>query len=169
MSLLWGAAMKRIGLGLLIAFAVLGAVHFYSLEGLQGWIFARMYGDDTVYSNGFSDAAFRKITRGMAETDVRSSLPTPLGEVWLYEDGHVPPASVSFTREHVDHVDAGEHPMLRGIRVGATKQEVVGQVGLPIEKTFVYSRSRNDRSYHVRVIDFKNGKVNERISEFYVD
>jgi len=57
--------------GLLIALAAAAAlatvIHTYSLEGLDGLLFARTVHEDTVYAAGYSDAAFRKIDRGAAD------------------------------------------------------------------------------------------------------
>jgi len=46
---------------------------------------------------------------------------------------------------------------------------VITKAGTPPEKNLIYTRSRSDSSYHLRVVALRNGKVTERISEFYVD
>jgi len=169
MSLLWLEMIKRIAIAMVAIVAVVAAVQAFSLDGVDGWVFARMYGDDTSYAPNFSDAKFRRVTKGMTESEVRALLPAPLGEVWIYNDGANPPANIGFTGDRVDHVDANAHPILKPVRVGATKSDVLQTLGTPKEKTFVYSRSTHDKSYHVRVLKFIGATVSKRISEFYVD
>jgi hypothetical protein len=162
-------AMKYTLIALAGVVAVLGAAHAYSLEGLHGWMFARMMEEDTMYAPGFSDAAFRRIRHGMTEADVIRVVAPPLGEVWFYDDGSVTGASVGFSGDRVDHADGAAHPRLARVAAGATKDDVRKMLGEPHEKSFVYSRSKADKSYHVRAVIFRAGRVTERISEFYVD
>jgi hypothetical protein len=150
---------------------MLTVLHAYSLEGIDGWFFSRFpaqFPQDTQYAPGFTDAAFRRLRKRMTEADVARQLPQPLGEVWIYSDGQRPAPLVGFTSDVVDHVDA-DRRLLARVQVGATKREVLGQLGEPREKTLVYSRRPTDVSYHVRVVLLRDGRVAERISEFYVD
>jgi hypothetical protein len=162
-------AMKYTLLTLVAVVAVLGAAHAYSLEGLHGRVFARVMEEDTIYAPGFNDVAFRRVHRGMSEADVIREVAPPLGEVWFYDDGSVTGASVGFAGNRVDHADRVAHPLLARVAAGATKDDVRKMLGEPREKSFVYSQSKVDKSYHVRAVIFRDGRVTERLSEFYVD
>jgi hypothetical protein len=165
MSLLRNHKIRYLAVAAALAVVTIGAVHVLSLEGVHGWFLSVMHDDRTVYAPGFGDAAFRRVSKGMSERDVRHILPEPLGEVWSYGDGRQRQAIVGFTHGRVDHVNSGP----TDIHIGTSSDEVMRRLGEPREKCFVYSRTPNDGSYHVRVIVFQHGKVTERLSEFYVD
>jgi outer membrane protein assembly factor BamE (lipoprotein component of BamABCDE complex) len=161
--------MKRLLIVLLTTAALAAVVHAYSLEGLDGLLFAKTVHEDTIYAPGYSDTAFRKIHRSMNESEVLRVLPSPIGEVWIYRDRGSSLASVQFAGNVADGVRADGMPALNAMRVGMTKEQVIAQVGAPPAKNLIYTRSKNDSSYHVRVIALRDGKVAQRISEFYVD
>jgi outer membrane protein assembly factor BamE (lipoprotein component of BamABCDE complex) len=157
--------MRSIVCWLVVAVVMLTFLHVYSLEGLDGLLFSTFLDEDTVYSAGYRDSDFRAIQRGMTESQVRTLLPAPLGEVWIYDNQ----AMVGFSDNRVDHVYL-ERPMPSlGAKVGMTKCEVLGVLGEPERKTLTYSRSKHDNSYHVRAVAFRHGKVSARLSECYVD
>lgn len=64
-----------VGLALLCAFA---GAHYYLLDGLDGFIWSRMFQEDTRYSEKYSDAAFRKVHPGMTQTALTELLGPPL-------------------------------------------------------------------------------------------
>jgi hypothetical protein len=166
------AMMKRALFVLVLLVACVAALHAYSLEGIDGWFFSRFKNDfpeDTEYAPGYSDQAFRRVRRNMTEAEVRNVLPPPLAEVWIYDDRGPTLTSIDFAGERVEGVRVGESAKLKDVRSGMTKAEVLRLVGEPREKTFVYSRRPTDVSYHVRVVRFRDGRVAERIAEFYVD
>ena len=173
MSLLRNDAMiKRVLFGLVLVVGCAAALHAYSLEGIDGWIFSRLeihFPQDTVYAPGYSDQAFRRVRRNMTEAEVRNVLPRPLAEVWIYDESGPVLTSIDFVGERVETLRNGDSPKLKGVQRGMTKADVVRLLGEPGERTFVYSRRPTDASYHVRVVLFRNGRVAERISEFYVD
>ena len=153
-----------------VLLVVLGAAHAYSLEGLDDFVLAQLAAkEDTVYAPGFADTAFRRVRRGMSEAEVIRAVTLPLGEVWFYDDGSVTGAAVGFTGDRVDYADQETHPLLARVAVGTTKDEVRKLLGEPKEKSFVFSRSKGDNSYHVRAVIFRDGRVTERTAEFYVD
>jgi outer membrane protein assembly factor BamE (lipoprotein component of BamABCDE complex) len=148
---------------------VLAAIHFCSLEGLQGLLFSALAAEeDTIFAPDYSDTSFRAVQRGMSEAEVLGHLRSPLGEVWFY-DSDKSRAAVGFSGNRVDHVSLRDELSSVDIAVGMSKSEVERLLGSPEEKTFVYSRNRGGKSYHVRVILFRGGKVIRRISEFYLD
>jgi len=67
----------------------------------------------------------------------------------------------------------------RKVRIGMTESEVLGILGEPLETYTIehmpkatgmrWSKTPDDSSYAVRVIIFEEGKVKERISEYYID
>jgi outer membrane protein assembly factor BamE (lipoprotein component of BamABCDE complex) len=161
--------MKRLLIVLAATAALAAVVHACSLEGLDGLLFARTVHEDTIYAPGYSDAAFRKIHRSMSEAEVLRLLPSPIGEVWIYSEHGSSLASVQFAQNVVDDVSADGMPRLNAVRVGMTKEQVIALVGAPPAKNLIYTRSKSDSSYHVRVIGLRDAKVTEKISEFYVD
>jgi hypothetical protein len=153
-----------------IIFTTLIIMHFLSLEGVQGLLFSMLAAkEDTIFAPGYSDSAFRTVRIGMSEAQVLGRLHVPLGEVWFYENDR-PRLVVAFSGSRVDHISSEENNSSAfGIVMGMGKSDVEKRLGSPSEKTFVYSRSRGDKSYHVRVILFRGGRVTKRISEFYLD
>jgi len=162
-------ATKRLLIVLVATAGVAVGVHAYSLEGLDGLLFAKTVHEDTIYAPGYSDTAFRKVHRSMTEAEVSRVLPSPISEVWTYNDRGASLASVQFVGEVVEGVRADGMASLDAVGVGMTKADVIARVGAPPAKNLIYTRSRNDSSYHVRVLALRNGKVAKRISEFYVD
>ena len=129
--------MKRSAIvsGIAIASVItLVAIHFYSLDGLDGWFFSGGPGDTfedtTEYSSGYTDTAFRQVKQGMTEDKVCALL-GPALDRWEIRDIH--------------------------------NTNILEGIGLR------WSRSSCDGSYRVRAVNFTNGKVTKRISEFYVD
>jgi outer membrane protein assembly factor BamE (lipoprotein component of BamABCDE complex) len=65
----------------------------------------------------------------------------------------------------------------RRVRVGMTEEQVLRDVGPPLEKFdtkegssgWRYSRSCSDGNYRIRVVLFRDGRVVERIAEAYFD
>jgi outer membrane protein assembly factor BamE (lipoprotein component of BamABCDE complex) len=152
--------MKYIASALLAAVTGLVLLHVYSLEGLGGLVLSRFFEEDTVYSPGFKDSEFRSVKEGMTEDQVRTLLPAPLGEVWFYRNQD----TVELSNDKADLAA----PLL-GIKAGMKKGDVLKILGEPAIKTLVYSRSANDKSYHVRAVKLTRGKVSARLSEFYLD
>jgi hypothetical protein len=157
--------MKYLFVAIVVAVVGLETVHVYSLEGLGGWFQACLAEkEDTVYAPGFSEAAFRRVRVGMTETEVLGELTSPLSEVWFYAGGSTG-TMIGFTGNRVDHLSGAANR----VAVGATRESVRTVLGEPQEKSLVYSRSKADNSYHVRTVILRNGKVSQRVAEFYVD
>ena len=53
-------------------------MHFYLLDGLDGWLFSQGFTEDTIYAAGYGDAAFRRVRVGMTADTVLSILGDPL-------------------------------------------------------------------------------------------
>lgn len=148
----------------------LAAVHFYLLDGLDGWFYSMAYEEDTLFSDGYSDSAFRRVYRGMPEAELRALLRTPLGEVWIYSNSSTRIGSVGFSGSTVDHVHVSERSRARGaVKTGMKMGDVIRILGEPQKKSFVYSRSRHDQSYRIRTVVLARGTVLEKRAYFYVD
>jgi outer membrane protein assembly factor BamE (lipoprotein component of BamABCDE complex) len=164
-----------LALGLVCLFAGgLVEAHLYLLDGLDGWLASLCFDEDTVYATGYSDAAFRSVHPGMTESELLGRLQTPLGENWTYSS-FVPPGTLSemvcFSGDEVARVYTHDQNIgnLSKVSIGMTKHEVVRLVGEPLEKSFVYTETQHDKSYHVRVVSLAKGIVVRRESSFYVD
>lgn len=63
----------------------LGSLHFYLLDGLDGWFFGLSGNETTYYSSGYSENGFRRIRVGMDEKEVLSVLGEPLSRYPIRE------------------------------------------------------------------------------------
>ena len=52
-------------------------IHKSMLDGLDGFVWSRFLQEDTVFSPGYSDNAFKQITIGMPEAEVKRLLGEP--------------------------------------------------------------------------------------------
>lgn len=166
--------MKTLTVTLLLVISLLAfglvAVHFYLLDGLGGWFYSLAYEADTLFSESYSDSAFRRVYRGMSEADLRALLPNPLGEVWIYSNGSTRAQFVGFSGSTVDHAHLSEgSPSRKPVREGMKMEDVIRILGEPQKKSFVYSRSRHDMSYRVRTVNLAQGIVQGKKACFYVD
>ena len=64
----------------------------------------------------------------------------------------------------------------RQVVLGSSQEEVFSILGPPLEtgvhngeSILRYARSAHDSNYHVRVIVLRDGRVSEKLHEFYVD
>ena len=72
--------------GLALA-AILGAVGFnhWLIDGISGEFWSILFGEDTKYASGYSDAAWRRRQIGEALPDVMRDLGAPI-DVWTNDD-----------------------------------------------------------------------------------
>lgn len=160
---------KTMLLGAGVLLIVAAALHFYLLDGLQGWFFAGGFHEDTVYAKRYSDQGFRQVRRGMPTQNVSDLLGSPLGEVWAYTPDGFLRDVVAFREGRVDRVIGNAGGRLDAITKGMSRDEVLRLTGPATQESWVYSRSAHDQSYRVRVVVLKQGRVRERLSKFYVD
>ena len=149
-----------------IALVVLATtLHVSLLDGVDGWLLAKLYDDDTQYASGFSDARFRNVRVGDTEAEVIALLGPPLGESWRWDGGREA-VQVSFDRD-----GRAEYVVPSGrLRMGISSSEIQSLMGQPPDlKIFSYTRSPNDGSYRVRVIHFRQGLVTQKLHEYYMD
>jgi hypothetical protein len=72
-------------------------VHVGTLDGIDGLVLRRVFGEDTVYAPGYTDRLFRKVAVGMTVANVKGLLGEPLssnpthegreyGTFWCYSE-----------------------------------------------------------------------------------
>ena len=127
--------------------------------------------EDTHYSAGFSDAAFRTITPGQSESDVRHLLGPPSREVWFYtppeprapHDRPAPsPHVCQVLRFEAGVVVAGHNIVAchaRGVGTGQSTTEVEKRMGPPNESCWQYSWSPGGGRYRERLVCLSRAKV----------
>lgn len=123
------AYMKKV-IAILIFVAFIATITWmnFSLDGLVGLIYGTFFKDDdtTEYASGYSDKAFRRLSRGMSSNDVKTLLGEPFrrwdivsrkelfgsqfaeNETWVYSrsthDGSFRIRSVQFCNGRVEKV-----------------------------------------------------------------
>jgi hypothetical protein len=127
--------------------------------------------EDTEYTSGFSEKAFRTIEPGMSEADVKALLGVPFGEVWLYTSkARYGCEGVRFDPEEV--VTSGfwhEECARAGLKKGMLANDVQRIFGEPREACTRYARSPGDTHYRVRIVCFSNGQVVDVRRHWYFD
>jgi hypothetical protein len=129
--------------------------------------------EDTAYTSGFSERAFRTITPGESDEEVRDLLGAPFGESWFY-----PPQDEPFQRAMTTSASALDGcRALRsetglvvaaldlaacrklGIETGTSLIEVERRLGSPRESCWQYSWSPRDAHYRMRIVCFLDSSV----------
>jgi hypothetical protein len=167
----WGLGIRRVRrvkpalIGALVITVLMTTLHLLSLDGLDGWLLATFYEDDTEYANGYSEAGFKNVRIGSSAAEVIALLGPHLGEAWGFEASDREYAQVSLDRD-----SRVEYVWPRGrIRIGISIGELHSLMGPPDLKILSYTRSPNDRSYRVRVIHMRQGRVSEKLHHYYLD
>jgi hypothetical protein len=75
----------------------LAGLHFWLIDGLDGWLWSLTMDEDTVYTPGYTDSGFRQVRVGMSEEQVHRLLGPPqkrwpleagrAGERWSFSPG----------------------------------------------------------------------------------
>jgi inner membrane protein len=130
--------------------------------------------EDTAYANGFSETAFRTITPGMSDQEVRRLLGVPIGESWFYSPRGQPlqPAmttsassiqdeclAVSFDAGAVSTALDRDACQKVGIETGMSLSDVERLLGSPPESCWRYSWSPRNRHHRMRMVCFSNARV----------
>ncbi len=137
--------------------------------------------ENTSYTTGFSEAAFRSVTAGMSEPDVRRLLGTPHLEDWYYPPRDQPTlraeeASVAaISREclglrfeygfAVDTIDADSCGNL-GLWIGTSLDDARRVLGPPREACWRYSWSPTGAFHRERIVCFLNSRVGDVFSRW---
>jgi hypothetical protein len=93
-----GAGMALVGSGIV----ALVCLHLWLLDGLGGAVLARALQEDTVYAEGYSDAAFRRVTKGMTQVEVEEMLGPPHSRWAIERSGDGPDAGASWSHSPGD-------------------------------------------------------------------
>jgi inner membrane protein len=137
--------------------------------------------EDTAYTAGFSEAAFRSIEPGQSEDEVRRQLGTPFGENWFYSPKrHQAESAMSMSAASI--LDecitvAFQHGVLttardreacrqRGIEDTLTIADVKRLLGPPAESCWRYTWSPLRRRHRMRMVCFLDGRVEAVIRQW---
>jgi inner membrane protein len=135
-------------------------------EAVMGFVLR----EDTAYSSGYSEEAFRTISHGQSDKDARRLLGAPFGESWFYpapgtslesgvpEDQHGCWA-VRFERGAVITARDADACTKIGIEKGRSPADVDQRLGPPPDACWQYSWSPSNAHYRVRVVCVSNAKV----------
>ena len=164
------ATTKRWIVATVTMMVAVGVVHRVLMDGLDGWLLARVYGDDTEYAQGYSDRAFKTIRSGMSESDVVRVLGEPIGEAWVYASVSRSDRTVLFinSKGRLEHVSDNTTPRTN-LDNGMSRDDVVRLIGAPAEKNLAYTRSRHGGSYRERLVRIQGSVVSQRIQDYYLD
>lgn len=126
--------------------------------------------EDTAYSTGFTEAAFRSIKPAQSEQDVRHLVGVPFREAWFY----VRPGTLIETASADDQKgcwevrsEAGVVVTVRnldecrnlGIAKGLSLAQVERLLGAPSEACWQYSWSPGEKHYRARVVCLSQARV----------
>jgi inner membrane protein len=129
--------------------------------------------EDTAYTSGFSEGAFRTITPGQSDQEVGRLLGPPFAESWFYPPKDQPTqraittsaASVRGCRAVrletgvvVAAVDVDECKKV-GIQKSTSRIDVERELGSPRESCWRYSWSPRDAHHRMRMVCFLSGRV----------
>jgi hypothetical protein len=119
---------------------------------------------DTEYASGFSERNFVAISAGMTPADVRRLAGFPLEEWWRYpteSESHC--RVLRLAKDVVITWRDFDRCTPAGVQAGMASQEVLRQLGPPIEALWQYSRSRSGGWFQARNIFFFGGNVEETL------
>jgi inner membrane protein len=160
-------ALRRIVAGLALWLAAVWLIE--STDPLREAVMSRLLREDTAYSNGFSEAAFRTVAPGQPEADVRRRLGSPREEGWYYFDGHAMEMSASdafagcrairFENGVASDTLVAGACKARGVSPGLTLDAVAQRLGPPPEVCFYYTWSPSRAHFRQRTICMANAKV----------
>lgn len=154
------------------AMVILGAgawLDHWSLEGVTGLLMNAVLSHDTEYAAQYTDRAFRSVSVGMSETDVKRSLGPPLGIVWIYHvSGQTSCNSVYFENEAVVTWSSDLCEAV-GVRRHMSVVEASRRLPQPEGISWIYSRSPHKTNYKERVVTFEKGVVIKKYTGWWID
>jgi inner membrane protein len=130
-----------------------------------------LLGEDTRYTTGFTEAAFRTITPGRSEREVRDLLGRPFGEFWFYtpadsrppDERPAPTGQACLIVRFEAGVVAAVHDIAacraRGVGIGLFPIDVDKRLGSPTESCWQYSWSPRGATHRERLVCFASEKV----------
>ena len=172
------AAAKPVTGGLCLALWLISAWLLVSGDPIREAVVGFIVREDTAYASGFSEPAFRTITPGAADREVRRLLGAPHGESWFY-----PPKDHPLQRAATAAASSVQHECLAvrfetgvvvaalernackqlGIESGTSLIDVQRSLGSPPESCWQYSWSPRGGNHRMRMVCFVNGSVEDVI------
>jgi inner membrane protein len=164
---------KPVADGFLLGLWVVSVWLISSADPVREAIIGFVLREDTAYSSGFSEGAFRTITPGESDEEVRDRLGVPFGESWFYPSGDEPfqramttsaaalggCRSVHFeTGVVVAALDRAACEKF-GIETGTSLIDVERLLGSPRESCWQYSWSPRGAHYRLRIVCFLDSRV----------
>ena len=136
--------------------------------------------EDTMYTSGFSEDAFRAVKHGDSSVEVRRVVGAAMKEIWIYGgDATSGPAlgmsaasmrgtcaTVHFHAGRVASTFDREACTKQGIRTGMSLAEVERQLGAPAERDWLYTWSAAGGHHRTRVVAFTEDRVSMIIREW---
>jgi inner membrane protein len=158
-----------------LAFAWLGGVWLMaSGDPVRERVIGAVVRDNTLYADGYSEDAFRRIYVGEAEGDVRGRLGEPLAESWYFMPPGLPYQSamevgaaqlprgclgVRLKAGVVEEALFRDLCLNRGVGEGSSRDEVRRSLGEPSESCAEYSHRGGSEHFRLRMVCFLRGKV----------
>jgi outer membrane protein assembly factor BamE (lipoprotein component of BamABCDE complex) len=159
---------KKIWPIIILGLAVLIIRKYNSLDGIYGLMASIIFPEYMYYADGYSDEVFKSIKVGMGKTQVRQRIGEPLAKFLEYQikewKGTI---HIWFENDHVEtFIGPSDLEQLKG----KSFKEVIRTIGKPEKERWLYSMpKRSSEAYRRREIVFRNGKVVEKIHEFFSD
>jgi hypothetical protein len=136
--------------------------------------------EDTAYTGGFSEAAFRAVKHGDTAGEVRRLLGTPMKEIWIYSahpesEPSIETAALSmrgacatvhFHEGRVAAMFDREVCTHRGIQTGMPIADVEQRLGAPPERNWQYTWSARGGHHRTRMVLFTRDRVSMRIRQW---
>ena len=136
--------------------------------------------EDTAYTSGFSDEAFRTVKHGDSDLEVRRRLGAPMKEIWIYAGGQASEPAAEISALSITgtcatiHFHAGrvasmfDHGvcMRRGIRAGMSLAEVEQRLGVAPERDWQYTWSAGGGHHRTRIVAFRKNRVSMIIRQW---
>jgi len=133
-----------------------------SADPVREAIMSRLFREDTAYSSGFSESAFRSVSIGQSAVDVRRRLGTPHEESWFYFDGKAMDigAAAEWHGCRILNFEGGalvtarddDACKARGIEPGLSLADVDQRIGAAPEACWDYSWSPSHGHHRQRTI-----------------
>lgn len=175
------SAPKRTAAGLVLAGWVTGVWLVLSTDRIRESVVGFLLRENTTFASGFSESAFRRITPGTSDEDVRHLLGPPLEERWIYLPSGDPSQSALDTAASalpqrclvvgfegglvVTTLETAACTQL-GVEAGMSAAGVGRLLGPPSESCWRYSRSPENRRYRLRMLCFARGGVSTIIQRW---
>ena len=155
---------RRVAVAAGLTLLVLGSLHFYLLDGIDGLLWSWAFADDTQYTARYSDWKFRRVGKAMSEQEVRDLIGDPFTEVWWYEGDY----KVMFEGDSVV-ATYGARARSGPVKEDMSRASVLEIAGAPLRKRWIFTRSAHGDSYRTRIVEFTGLRVTEKIHDFYID